>query len=50
MATWLSPKRRGSQAHHWGFGDMPTVAGVSDADLADIIAFIRETQKANGIF
>jgi mono/diheme cytochrome c family protein len=42
--------RRGSQAHHWGFGDMPPVAGVSDADLADIIAFIRETQKANGIF
>jgi len=42
--------RRGSRAHHWRFGDMPPVAGVTDAEIADIIAFIREVQRANGIF
>ena len=42
--------RRGSRAHHWSFGNMPPVGGISDAELTDIISFIRETQKANGIF
>lgn len=42
--------RQGSRAHHWNFGNMPPVAGISDAEIADIIAFIRTVQKANGIF
>jgi mono/diheme cytochrome c family protein len=42
--------RQGAHAHHWSFGDMPPVAGIGDAGIADIIAFIREVQKANGIF
>jgi hypothetical protein len=29
---------------------MPPVAGISDAGIADIIAFIRAVQEANGIF
>lgn len=42
--------RRGAPAHHWKFGNMPPVQGVTDAELADIITFVREVQKANGIF
>lgn len=42
--------RQGSRAHHWSFGDMPPVPGVGDADLAGIIAFVREVQHGNGIF
>ncbi|HSF94718.1 MAG TPA: cytochrome c [Thermohalobaculum sp.] len=42
--------RRGSRAHHWSFGDMPPVQRVTDAELADIISFVREVQQANGIF
>ena len=42
--------RQGSRAHHWRFGDMPPVQGVNDAELIDIIAFVREVQRANGIF
>jgi len=42
--------RQGSRAHHWKFGNMPPVAKISDAEIAEVIAFVREVQKANGIF
>ena len=41
--------RRGVRAHHWRFGDMPAQPEVSDAELADIVRYVRELQKANGI-
>ena len=40
---------RGVQAHHWPFGDMPPVEGLSRAEVNDIIVYIRELQRANGI-
>ncbi len=39
----------GVQAHHWPFGNMPPVEGLSRGDVAMIVAYIRETQQANGI-
>ena len=39
----------GARAHHWRFGDMPPVAGITRAEIADIIAYIRTLQRANGI-
>lgn len=39
----------GVQAHHWPFGDMPPVAGITRGDVTMIIAYIRELQRANGI-
>ena len=42
--------RNGVRAHHWGFGNMPPVAGLTDADIAAITAYVRAVQKANGIF
>ncbi len=41
--------RRGVQSHHWRFGNMPPIEGLTDADLADIIEFIRAVQQANGL-
>lgn len=41
--------RMGVRQHHWDFGNMPAVEGVTDNDLAGIIAYIRELQRANGI-
>ncbi|TNC04187.1 MULTISPECIES: c-type cytochrome [Paracoccus] len=41
--------RTGARQHHWTFGNMPPTEGVTDADLAVIIAYIREIQRANGI-
>lgn len=40
----------GVRAHHWRFGDMPPVAGVTENDVALILSYIRELQRANGIF
>jgi mono/diheme cytochrome c family protein len=40
----------GVRAHHWKFGDMPKVPGVSKDDLTQIIAYIRWLQKQAGIF
>ena len=42
--------RRGVRQHHWQFGDMPPVAGISADDEEKIICYVREMQRANGIF
>jgi mono/diheme cytochrome c family protein len=39
----------GVRGHHWPFGNMPPVEGVTRGDVAMIIAYIRELQRANGI-
>jgi len=45
---FLAP-RRGVRAHHWTFGDMPKVEGVSDDDLKQIVGYIRWLQRQAGI-
>ncbi|MDE0113304.1 MAG: cytochrome c [Albidovulum sp.] len=39
----------GVPAHHWRFGDMPPVEGLTRSDVASIVAYIRELQRTNGI-
>ncbi|MDE0717722.1 MAG: c-type cytochrome [Rhodospirillaceae bacterium] len=39
----------GVRAHHWRFGNMAPVDGLSRDDVALIVAYIRELQRANGI-
>ena len=39
----------GVRAHHWPFGDMPAIKGVTRGDVTMITACIRELQRANGI-
>ena len=39
---------QGAPAHHWNFGDMPPVQGMSDADVTAVIAFVRAQQQARG--
>lgn len=39
----------GVQSHHWRFGNMPPVEGITRGDVTMIIAYIRELQSANGI-
>jgi cytochrome c5 len=41
---------QGVRSHHWRFGDMPPVPGVVPADVERIIAYVRELQRANGIY
>lgn len=39
----------GVRQHHWSFGDMPPVEGLTRADVAMIVSYVRELQQANGI-
>lgn len=39
----------GVRAHHWTFGNMPPVEGITRGDVTMIVAYIRELQRANGI-
>lgn len=41
--------QQGVRAHHWRFGDMPPVEGVTDKQVEWITRYIREVQRANGI-
>lgn len=41
--------RYGVRAHHWPFGDMQPVPGVTAKQVASIVRYVRELQKANGI-
>lgn len=41
--------RNGVTAHHWRFGNMPPVDGVTDKQIEWITQYVRELQRANGI-
>lgn len=41
--------KNGVRAHHWKFGDMKPVPGVSPDDVAHITAYIRMQQRRIGI-
>lgn len=39
---------QGVRAHHWRFGDMEPIEGLTSDDVASIVAFVRETQRIEG--
>lgn len=39
----------GVRAHHWKFGNMPAIEGLTRADVKAITAYVRELQHHNGI-
>jgi mono/diheme cytochrome c family protein len=39
----------GVRGHHWPFGNMPAVEGLTTSDVDAIIAYVRALQRANGI-
>jgi len=48
-AAFLMAARNGVRSHHWQFGNMPPVEGITDAEVGTIIAYVRALQRANGI-
>lgn len=44
-----SAVRNGVRSHHWAFGNMPPVGGLTDGDIRMVVAYIRTAQRANGI-
>ena len=47
-AAFLLAARNGVRQHHWRFGDMAPVPGLSADDIAAIVAYVREQQRING--
>ncbi|MVO17616.1 c-type cytochrome [Rhodobacteraceae bacterium CY05] len=41
--------QNGVRAHHWRYGDMPPVEGLTKGDVRGIVAYVRELQRTNGI-
>ena len=41
---------KGVRQHHWSFGDMPPVTTVLSDDVEMIVCYVRELQRAHGIF
>lgn len=49
-AAFLLAARNGVRAHHWDFGNMLPVEGITDAEIGYVTRYVRELQAANGIF
>lgn len=46
--AFLFAVQNGSRSHHWSFGDMPPIDGLTPEDVAAIVAFVREKQRVEG--
>jgi hypothetical protein len=40
----------GVKAHHWEFGNMPKIEGVTPEDVDQIVKYVRWLQTQAGIF
>ena len=48
-AAFFRAVELGVRGHHWRFGDMAPVEGIIRGEVAMIIEYIRQLQRANGI-
>ena len=48
--AFLLAVRTGVRQHHWHFGNMKPVEGLTDANVGLIVKYVRAVQKANGVF
>lgn len=46
--AYRSAVKNGVRAHHWRFGDMPSLPEFPDDALTDVIAYIRSEQQKQG--
>jgi mono/diheme cytochrome c family protein len=47
-ASFMLAALNGVPAHHWQFGDMGPIPGLSQEAMTRIVAFVRETQRIEG--
>ena len=47
--AFVRAAQNGVRAHHWNFGNMPAVKGLTESEIKMVTAYIRELQRANGI-
>ena len=48
-AAFVLAAERGVRAHHWKFGNMPPIEGLTQGDVKWIATYVRELQRENGI-
>ena len=48
MAFVLAAKN-GVRAHHWKFGNMPKIEGITEGEVKFVATYVRELQRGNGI-
>lgn len=46
--SYMNAVFNGVPAHHWDFGNMPPVSGLTEGDMDRVIAFVRENQRIEG--
>ncbi len=46
--SYRSAIANGAPQHHWDFGDMPAIEGLTDDDVEAVIAYIRSEQRRLG--
>jgi mono/diheme cytochrome c family protein len=46
--AFLFAVTRGVQPHHWSFGAMPPIEGLTTKDAEAIVAYVREQQRLEG--
>jgi len=49
-AAFLLAVGTGVRAHHWGYGDMEALPGVSPEEVGQITSYIRWLQRGVGIY
>lgn len=48
-AAFMAAAMAGARSHHWDFGNMPRVEGITEDQVTAIVGYVREQQRANGI-
>ena len=49
-ASFYRAALNGVTAHHWNFGNMPRIEGITTEDMDKIVPFIRWLQQERGLF
>ncbi|MDU8927356.1 c-type cytochrome [Alisedimentitalea sp. MJ-SS2] len=47
--SFIRAAKSGVRAHHWKFGNVPPVEGLTQGDVKLIARYVRELQRENGI-
>lgn len=48
-AAFFLAAKSGARSHHWNFGNMPPIEGLSDDQISAIVAYVRARQADAGI-
>jgi mono/diheme cytochrome c family protein len=49
-AAFYRAALKGTRSHHWEFGDMPPVAGITEKEMDSILPYIRYYQKQKKLY